>query len=89
MELKCLNEINIIDFIIDKFYQKMGFGRVLMSKYLNTLPSNSEVFLEVKKSNLRALNLYKYSNFVSISERKNYYGSNEDAIIMKYSNFVK
>ena len=89
MELKCLNEINIIDFMIDKSFQKMGFGKVFMNKYLKIAPPNSDIFLEVKKSNLRALSLYKNSNFISIGKRKNYYNDNEDAIIMRYSHYLK
>ena len=41
----------------------------------------SNITLEVRKSNIIAINIYKKFKFKVIAERKNYYG-NEDAIMM-------
>lgn len=41
--------------------------------------------LEVRRSNLVAQNLYNKFNFKEIGVRKNYYGNNEDAILMQKS----
>ena len=45
---------------------------------------NKDIFLEVRESNLLAINFYKKNNFKQISIRKKYYSEpTEDAIIMK------
>lgn len=41
--------------------------------------------LEVRRSNLIAQDLYRKFNFKEIGVRKNYYGNNEDAILMQKS----
>ena len=44
--------------------------------------SENKFLLEVNENNIKALKLYKKIGFEEISKRKNYYGKNEDAIIM-------
>ena len=44
--------------------------------------SENKFLLEVNENNIKALKLYKKIGFEQISVRKNYYGNNEDAIIM-------
>ena len=45
---------------------------------------NKDIFLEVRESNLSAINFYKKNKFKQISIRKKYYSEpTEDAIIMK------
>ena len=45
---------------------------------------NKDIFLEVRESNLSAINFYKKNNFKQISITKKYYSeTTEDAIIMK------
>lgn len=41
------------------------------------------IFLEVRKSNFKAINLYEKLGFKKIDERKNYYNNVEDALIYK------
>ena len=43
----------------------------------------NKIFLEVRESNMSAINLYKKKGFNKISERKKYYSDGEDAIIMQ------
>jgi len=48
------------------------------------LPTDKEIFLEVRKSNQRAQAFYKKEKMAVIAERKSYYHNPvEDAIIMK------
>jgi len=48
------------------------------------LPTDKEIFLEVRKSNHRAQAFYKKEKMAVIAERKAYYHDPvEDAIIMK------
>ena len=44
--------------------------------------SGNKFLLEVNENNVKALKLYKKTGFEKIFVRKNYYGNNEDAIIM-------
>lgn len=44
--------------------------------------SENKFLLEVNEKNARALKLYKKIGFEKISIRKNYYGKDENAVIM-------
>ncbi|ADU96508.1 ribosomal protein S18-alanine N-acetyltransferase [Thermovibrio ammonificans] len=65
-------------------YRKQGVARKLINRLLEECRARKveEVFLEVRKSNTPAINLYKKMGFKQISVRKNYYGD-EDALILK------
>ena len=65
----------------------MGIGRELTTQGIKELVKSGarKMFLEVRRSNLKALNLYESFGFREIGTRKNYYqGSslNEDAVVM-------
>ena len=56
-----------------------GISQELLDKI-----KTKDIFLEVRKSNEKAINFYKKNNFKQISIRKGYYSDpTEDAIIMK------
>jgi len=86
IEQRCQNEIDLLSIAIDKIFQSKGFGKIFLIKFLQNIPANSSVFLEVKRSNLVAIKLYIDLKFIKISERKNYYHDGEDAILMHYKN---
>tara|TARA_B100001113_G_scaffold32363_1_gene23063 strand:+ start:13 stop:444 length:432 start_codon:yes stop_codon:yes gene_type:complete len=86
IEQRCQNEIDLLSIAIDKTFQSKGFGKFFLIKFLQNIPANSSVFLEVKRSNLIAIKLYIDLKFIKISERKNYYHDGEDAILMHYKN---
>jgi ribosomal-protein-alanine N-acetyltransferase len=44
--------------------------------------TNKHIMLEVNENNKPAINFYKKNGFKIISVRKDYYGSNQNAIIM-------
>ena len=52
------------------------------TNYNGDIIEEMKIFLEVNQKNLNAIKLYKKNNFEEISVRKNYYGLNEDALIM-------
>ena len=85
IEQRCLNEISILNVAVDKKYQNNGFGKKILSQYLNILPNNSVVFLEVNKNNFIARKIYTALNFKEVDSRKNYYNNSEDALIMRYA----
>ena len=63
--------------------RKRGIGGALIDGAIKRLKEKgvNKVFLEVRKSNLPAINLYLKKGFAQISVRKKYYG-NEDAVVM-------
>ena len=64
--------------------QKEGIGTMLISSFLKSIKSSSSVFLEVKKSNLNAIELYKTIGFKVFDQRKNYYKDGSSALMMNY-----
>ena len=86
IEQRCHDEIELLSIAIDKTFQSKGFGKFFLIKFLQNIPANSSVFLEVKRSNLIAIKLYIDLKFIKMSERKNYYHDGEDAILMHYKN---
>ena len=85
IEQRCDNEINLLNVAIDKPFQNKGIGKKLINHYLNIIPANSSVFLEVNKANIIARKIYADLNFKNIGMRKNYYNDGGDALIMKYT----
>ena len=86
IEQRCEDEIELLSIAIDKTFQSKGFGKFFLIKFLQNIPANSSVFLEVKRSNLIAIKLYIDLKFIKMSERTNYYHDGEDAILMHYKN---
>ena len=66
-------------------FQNRGIGKKLINHYLDLIPGNCSVFLEVNKSNIIARKIYADLNFKNIGMRKNYYNDGGDALIMKYT----
>lgn len=79
-----LENMDIHSIVIDKNYQKKGYGTYLLNFALKYAKDNdvNNIFLEVRKSNTKAINLYKKIGFDFINTRKRYYPDNfEDALI--------
>ena len=80
--LMVLDSIDVYEILaiatIEK-YRNKGLAQELLDKI-----KTKDIFLEVRKSNEKAINFYKKNNFKQISIRKGYYSDpTEDAIIMK------
>jgi len=80
-------EAHILNLCIDKPYQRQGFARVMLDHLVQiaTDKPSQIIFLEVRPSNPRALNLYQQSGFNEVGLRKGYYDAangREDAIVM-------
>lgn len=85
--LKNINEASLYNIAIDPKFQAQGLGKQLLTRLIDDLTQQNifELFLEVRKSNLSAINLYLQLGFNQIDIRKNYYPSDngrEDAVIM-------
>lgn len=80
-----LDESHITNIAIAEAQRGNGYGRVLtqaLMQYLANLGAEYAT-LEVRKSNIRAQNLYKSLGFIQLGVRKRYYEDNqEDALIM-------
>ncbi len=75
----------ITNLAIDPKYQGLGYGKQLLLNFINRLILEKVKFLtlEVRKSNLKAQNLYKKLGFEIKGVRKKYYpDTKEDALIM-------
>ena len=83
IDLQFQDEINLLNVAIDKFYQNRGYGSSMLLDYLNILPENCTIFLEVNENNNKALNIYNKHFFQRINSREAYYNDGSDAIIMK------
>lgn len=70
----------VLQIAVKGAYQGQGIASALFAQ----LPTDKEIFLEVRKSNQRAQAFYKKEKMAVIAERKAYYHDPvEDAIIMK------
>ena len=73
-------EAEVLQIAVKGAYQGQGISSALFAQ----LPTDKEIFLEVRKSNQRAQAFYKKEKMAVIAERKAYYHNPvEDAIIMK------
>lgn len=81
------DEAHILNLCIDQPWQRQGFARVLLDRLVQEASNRRAhiVFLEVRPSNPRAVNLYQQFGFNEIGLRKGYYDSangREDALVM-------
>jgi ribosomal-protein-alanine N-acetyltransferase len=82
---KVFNDVDITNIAVSKEYRKKGVAKALMTEAFKRVKElgASGVMLEVRKTNLFAINLYEKFGFINIGIRKNFYEKPvEDAIIM-------
>ena len=77
-------EASIMTFAIDKEHQNKGYGEFLLKESLKKIDAK-RILLDVRKTNLRAINLYRKLGFRLVSERKAYYSDGENALFMELS----
>ena len=82
-----VGEGHLLNITISPDSQGQGFGRKLLEFLLeDTRKQKAEVmFLEVRISNIRAIELYEQNGFAEVGRRRGYYpaeGGREDAIVM-------
>lgn len=76
-------EAHILNIAVNPLLRRRGVATFLLRESFARMRRNLvfEVFLEVRKSNAAARELYRRFGFREAFERKNYYGD-EDAIVM-------
>ena len=77
------DDVQILNIAIDIPFQHRGYGKQLLSYFLDQFNEDSSIHLEVRKSNFPAINLYLKFGFHEAGTRKGYYSDGEDAIIMQ------
>ena len=84
--LTAVGECHLLNLCIDPELQGRGYGRRLLTKMLQFAKDNnaSSAFLEVRPSNIFAVQLYESEGFNEIGVRRDYYPAKvgrEDAVI--------
>ena len=78
-----LDEGYITNVAVGPFFRRQGIASALMEELLKKLDKLSFISLEVRESNLAAINLYTSLGFKEEGKRKNFYDApKEDALIM-------
>ena len=78
------DRMEIDNFFVNPLYRNKGIGSMLMEYLIGIAKSNDvlNITLEVRVSNIIAINLYKKYGFSEVAMRKYYYGD-EDGILME------
>lgn len=83
-----LDEAHLLNIAVRQDRQRLGAGRVLMDQAVAIARNKAAVrlLLEVRPSNVRAIEIYQRYGYIQIGRRKNYYpaanNAREDAILM-------
>lgn len=85
-----MDECHILNLCVAREYQHQGLGKRMLEFGLEQARNRSMgiAYLEVRRSNSRAIALYRKMKFLLIGERKNYYQTAhgpEDALIFAMS----
>jgi [ribosomal protein S18]-alanine N-acetyltransferase len=90
--MRVLDEAHLLNLSIAKAQQKRGLGRYLLEHMIAIAKNHkaTNMFLEVRPSNISAISLYENMGFCEISVRRGYYPADpkisetgrEDAILM-------
>lgn len=80
-------EVHISNFAIHPDHRKKGLGERLLNHILHKFKTYETAYLEVRRSNMAAINLYSKYAFKTLYTRTAYYSDGEDALVMvKYLN---
>lgn len=75
------DRIEIDYIIVDPIYRKCGIASKLLNYIENKYKEAKNITLEVRESNLSAINFYIKNGFNQVTKRRNYY-KEEDGILM-------
>jgi ribosomal-protein-alanine N-acetyltransferase len=82
-----LDEYSITNVGVGKRYQKQGIAKKMITHLMQKKLTEKVVvfYLEVRETNIPAINLYRNIGFQTIAKRLKYYRNPvEDALVMKY-----
>lgn len=80
-------DVDILNVCVDKDYRRQKLATKMFEEVIKHFKEKKaeRVFLEVRKSNVAAINLYESLGFKEIGVRKKYYENTEDALVMALS----
>lgn len=75
---------DICDVLVDKNHRRTGLANILITDALKIIKNagKKSAILEVRQSNIVAINLYEKFGFSLCSTRKNYYNDGENASVL-------
>lgn len=76
------DEATIMTFAVDREHQNRGLGEYLLKETIKRVSAN-RILLDVRKTNIKAIKLYRKLGFRLVSERKAYYSDGENALFME------
>lgn len=79
--------LHVLNFAVECDHRRMGIGTMMVNKLIAklSLQRRSRIHLEVRESNLAALNFFKAQQFRAVSVLRDFYdGANDDAYLMQY-----
>jgi len=78
------DEAHLANIAVAPEYQGHGLGTLMLQQAVQQAVANQceMMYLEVRVSNSRAIDLYKNAGFVELGIRKRYYEDKEDALLM-------
>lgn len=81
-----LDEGHILNVAVSSSFRRRGLGRFLVLEALRLCRERDAAFvsLEVRVSNVSAIDMYRRLGFTETGRRKRYYENGEDAILMEY-----
>lgn len=82
---KAVDDVHITNIVVRKKFRKLGIGNVILEHLIKigrNIQNINSITLEVNSQNTPAINLYLKFGFKKVGLRKNYYGLDENAIIM-------
>jgi ribosomal-protein-alanine N-acetyltransferase len=83
--LKIVDNYLIADLAVENEFRKRGLASALIRYALGRMGDRGvhRVFLDVRKSNLKAISLYHRFGFRAVGKRRNYYSNpDEDSMVM-------
>ncbi len=81
---KAADELHVIDVVVAAAARRRGIGRALVDAAMKDAAKEAFrlALLEVRRSNVAAIRLYRQAGFVGVRVRPKYYDFGEDAIEM-------
>lgn len=86
--MRGVDEVHLLNITVSPEYQRQGWGRTMLQHLSDWSRERGahNLWLEVRASNLRAIEVYKAHGFVQDGLRHDYYplqlGQREDAVVM-------
>ena len=82
-----VDEAHILNLCVKREHRRQGLGVFILEHLMQEARNNdiAHVLLEVRRSNLPAIILYRQAGFVEIGQRRAYYpvpGGREDALVL-------